>query len=139
MVCFVADICKFNFSFNDGLRKDLDILMHGVIAMSGLEINQENFVDEVLNAKMPVLVDFWAEWCGPCRMMSPVLDQLAERHPEVRVGKVNVDEQPELAAQFQVASIPTLVLFRDGRPAASSVGVRLLEELERMLCAQTSV
>lgn len=113
--------------------------MHGVIAMSGLEINQENFVDEVLNAKMPVLVDFWAEWCGPCRMMSPVLDQLAERHPEVRVGKVNVDEQPELAAQFQVTSIPTLVLFRDGRPAASSVGVRLLEELERMLCVQTSV
>lgn len=113
--------------------------MHGVIAMSGMAINQENFADEVLNAKKPVLVDFWAEWCGPCRMMAPVLDQLAERHPDVRVVKVNVDEQPELAARFQVTGIPTLVLFRDGQKVASSVGVRPLDELERMLRAQTSV
>ena len=107
--------------------------------MSEMAINQENFADEVLNAKMPVLVDFWAEWCGPCRMMSPVLDRLAEKHPGVRVVKVNVDEQPELAARFQVTAIPTLVLFRDGQAAASSVGVRPLAELERMLRAQAFV
>ncbi len=101
--------------------------------MSVMTVNQENFSNEVLEAKTPVLVDFWASWCGPCRMMSPILDQLAQKHPELRVGKVNVDEQPELATRFQVMSIPMLVLFRDGEAVASAVGVRPLEELERVL------
>ena len=101
--------------------------------MTVTKIDQGNFERDVLESGGTVLVDFWADWCGPCRMMSPILDQLAGRHPEVRVGKVNVDEQPELARRFQVMSIPTLVLFRDGRQLASAVGVRPLEELERML------
>lgn len=101
--------------------------------MSVMTINQENFVSEVLNAKEPVLVDFWATWCGPCRMMAPILDKVAQAHPEIRVGKINVDEEPDLAAKFQVMSIPTLVLFRDGKAVSTSVGVRPMEEVERML------
>ena len=124
---------------NTGLQLNLGILMSGVIAMIEVIINREGFTERVLNAKTPVLVDFWAEWCGPCRMMSPVLERLAEGHPEVRVVKVNVDEQPELAAQYRVTAIPTLVLFRDGQAAASCAGARPLEELERMLRIQTSV
>lgn len=100
--------------------------------MSVMTINQENFSTEVLQANGPVLVDFWASWCGPCRMMSPILDQLAQKHPELRIGKVNVDEQPELATRFQVMSIPMLVLFRDGQDVTSIVGVRPLEELEHV-------
>mgnify|MGYP000055937878 CR=1 FL=1 len=101
--------------------------------MSVMTINQENFVSEVLNAKEPVLVDFWATWCGPCKMMAPILDKVAQAHPEIRVGKINVDEEPDLAAKFQVMSIPTLVLFRDGKAVSTSVGVRPMEEVERML------
>lgn len=101
--------------------------------MSALTITQDNFAQEVLSSKEPVLVDFWASWCGPCRMMSPILDQFAEAHPEVRVGKVNVDEQPELATRFQVMSIPTLILFRGGKAAATAVGLRPLSDLEKML------
>lgn len=101
--------------------------------MSVMTINQENFSTEVLQANGPVLVDFWASWCGPCRMMSPILDQLAQKYPELRIGKVNVDEQSELATRFQVMSIPMLVLFRNGQAVTSAVGVRPLEELERVL------
>ena len=100
--------------------------------MSVMTINQENFVSEVLNAKEPVPVDFWATWCGPCRMMAPILDKVAQAHPEIRVGKINVDEEPDLAAKFQVMSIPTLGLFRDGKAVSTSVGVRPMEEVERM-------
>lgn len=100
--------------------------------MSVMTINQENFSTEVLQANGPVLVDFWASWCGPCRMMSPILDQLAQKYPELRIGKVNVDEQSELATRFQVMSIPMLVLFRNGQAVTSAVGVRPLEELERV-------
>ncbi len=101
--------------------------------MSVMTINQENFEKEVLASKAPVLIDFWASWCGPCRMMAPILDELAQKHPELRVGKVNVDEQPELASRYQVMSIPMLILFRDGKPAATSIGLRPLGDLERML------
>lgn len=107
--------------------------MSGVIAMIEMIINREGFAERVLNAEAPVLVDFRAEWCGPCRTMSPLLDRLAERHPEVRMVRVNVDALPELAERYRVSSIPTQMLFRDGRMAASSVGMRSLEELERMI------
>ncbi|HIT53047.1 MAG TPA: thioredoxin [Candidatus Fimivicinus intestinavium] len=102
--------------------------------MSVLTLTQENFKREVLASDKPVLVDFWASWCGPCRMLSPVVDELADEHSgEVVVGKVNVDEQPELASQFGVMSIPTLVLFKGGRPVATSVGVKPKHALEAML------
>ncbi|HIQ59841.1 MAG TPA: thioredoxin [Candidatus Merdivicinus intestinavium] len=92
--------------------------------MSVVTITKENFEAEVLQADKPVLVDFWASWCGPCRMLSPVVDEIAEEESGIKVGKVNVDEQPELAEQFGVSSIPTLIVFRDGKAVQTSVGVR---------------
>ena len=92
--------------------------------MSVVTITKENFRTEVLESDKPVLVDFWAPWCGPCRMLSPVVDEIAEETGSVKVGKVNVDEQPALAEQFGVASIPTLILFKDGKAVETSVGVR---------------
>ena len=87
--------------------------------------NERNFNQEVLNSKEPVLVDFYAEWCGPCRMMGPVVEQLADRYEgRAKVGKVNVDEQPDLAAQFGVMSIPTLLVFQNGRLVNQAVGAR---------------
>ena len=91
--------------------------------MSAIKITKDNFKTEVLDAAEPVLLDFWAAWCGPCRMLSPVVDEVAETTPGVKVGKVNVDEEPELAAQFGVMSIPTLVVMQGGKPVQTSVGV----------------
>ena len=87
-------------------------------------ITKDNFQAEVLNADKTVLVDFWASWCGPCRMLSPVVDEIAAEHPELKVCKVNVDDEPELAGQFGVMSIPTLLVFKGGKLANQSVGVR---------------
>lgn len=92
--------------------------------MSVLTITKENFKTEVLGSDKPVLVDFWASWCGPCKMLSPVVDEIAEETAAVKVGKVNVDEQPELARKFDVMSIPTLVLIKDGKVVQQSVGVK---------------
>ena len=92
--------------------------------MSVVTITKENFRSEVLESAKPVLVDFWASWCGPCRMLSPVVDQIAEENTSIKVGKINVDEQPELAEQFGVSSIPTLIVFQGGKAVKSSVGVR---------------
>ena len=92
--------------------------------MSVLHITKESFVNEVLNSDRPVLVDFWASWCGPCRMVSPLVDEIAAEHPEIKVGKINVDEQPELASQFQVMSIPTLMVVKNGQVTQRTVGAR---------------
>ena len=101
--------------------------------MSVQTITKENFEAQVLQSDKPVLVDFWAPWCGPCRMVSPVVDQIAEERPDIAVGKVNVDEQPELAAQFGVMSIPTLLVFKEGKLAQKAVGARPKEELLALL------
>ena len=92
--------------------------------MAVVTITKENFEQEVLQSAKPVLLDFWASWCGPCRMLSPVMDEVAEERTEVKVGKVNVDEQPELAGQFGVMSIPTLLVFEQGKLVRQAVGAR---------------
>lgn len=92
--------------------------------MAVVTITKENFAQEVLQSAKPVLLDFWASWCGPCRMLSPVVDEVAEERTDVKVGKVNVDEQPELAGEFGVMSIPTLLVFEQGKLVRQAVGAR---------------
>ena len=101
--------------------------------MEPVTLTQENFQTEVLDAKGTVLVDFWAAWCGPCRMLSPVVDEVAAELSGVKVGKVNIDEQPDLAAQFDIMSIPTLVVFKDGKAVNQSVGVIPKEAILKMV------
>ena len=96
-------------------------------------INQENFETKVTQSSAPVLLDFWAAWCGPCTMLSPVVEELAQEHPEISFGKDNVDEVPELAQRYQISAIPTLLLFKDGQPVDMSVGVKSKAELENFL------
>ena len=91
--------------------------------MAVLTVNSGNF-DEILSSDKPVLLDFWASWCGPCRMLSPIVDELAEENPQYLVGKVNVDEEMELAQKFGIMSIPTLVVIKNGEKTAQSVGVK---------------
>ena len=101
--------------------------------MSAIQINKTNFTEEVIRSDRPVLLDFWAPWCGPCRMVSPIVDEIAGERPDIAVGKVNVDEQPELAAQFGVMSIPTLLVFKGGQAVNKAVGARPKEELLSLL------
>ena len=103
--------------------------------MSANVITKENFQTQVMESEQPVLLDFWASWCGPCRMVSPVVDEVAQEHPEWMVGKVNVDEQPELANAFQVMSIPTLVAMRGGKIVNQSVGARPKADILAMVGA----
>lgn len=101
--------------------------------MAEITITKSNFESEVLSSDKPVLVDFWASWCGPCRMLAPVVAQIANARDDVKVGKINVDEQPELAARYSVSSIPTVLVFKDGKVAASSVGYRPRPQIEALL------
>ena len=102
--------------------------------MKELKLTKENFTKEVLQADKPVLVDFWAPWCGPCRMASPIVEEIAQEYStQFKVGKVNVDEEPELAAQFQVMSIPAFKVFRNGKLAKEAVGLRPKAQLIDML------
>ena len=101
--------------------------------MSAISVNKNNFNQEVLNSDKPVLLDFWASWCGPCRMVSPIVDEIAAERSDIKVCKINVDEQPELAARFGVMSIPTLVVMKNGEVINQAVGARPKAQILAML------
>ena len=101
--------------------------------MSAINISKANFHSEILSSDRPVLLDFWAPWCGPCRMVSPIVDEIAAERADFKVGKINVDEQPELAAQFSVMSIPTLVVIKDGKVTNRTVGAQPKEQILSLL------
>lgn len=101
--------------------------------MSAINIHKDNFLSEVLNAEEPVLLDFWAPWCGPCRMVVPIVEEIAAERSDIKVGKINVDEQPELASKFGVMSIPTLVVMKNGKIANQAIGARSKRDILAML------
>ncbi len=96
-------------------------------------ITKENFEEVVLNSKNTVLLDFWASWCGPCQMLSPIIDEIAKENPDITVGKINVDDQSDLAMEFGIMSIPTLVVFKDAKVYNKSIGYRSKEEILALL------
>ncbi|PWL82094.1 MAG: thioredoxin [Clostridia bacterium] len=101
--------------------------------MAVMQVSRETFDEQVRNAAKPVLLDFWASWCGPCRMVSPLVDEISEERDDILVGKVNVDEEPELAQMFNIMSIPTLLVFKNGEISASSVGAMPKEDILALL------
>ena len=101
--------------------------------MSVININNNNFQDEVMHSEKLILLDFWASWCGPCRMVSPIVDEIAAERSDIKVCKINVDEQPELAARFGVMSIPTLVVMKNGKVINQAVGARPKAQILAML------
>ena len=102
--------------------------------MSVLHLTKETFAQDVLNTSLPVLIDFWAPWCGPCRMVSPMIDQIAqELKDSAKVCKINIDEEPELASAFGVMSIPTLLVIQEGKVVDQSVGLKAKEQIKQML------
>lgn len=101
--------------------------------MSAITIHKGNFQEEVIHSDKPVLLDFWAPWCGPCRMVAPVMEEIAGECPNIKVGKINVDEQPELAGQFGIMSIPTLVVMKDGKITRQAVGANSKKQILAML------
>ena len=101
--------------------------------MSAMHINKSNFEQEVMQSGKPVLLDFWAPWCGPCRMVLPVIEEIAKERSDIKVCKINVDEEPELAREFGVMSIPTLVVMKDGRIVSKSMGAKPKAQILAML------
>lgn len=101
--------------------------------MSAININKNNFQNEVLNSDNKVLLDFWAPWCGPCRMVVPIVEEIADERPDIKVGKINVDEEAELASQFGIMSIPTLVVIEKGKIVNQAMGARPKEAILGML------
>ncbi|TAH65193.1 MAG: thioredoxin [Anaerolineaceae bacterium] len=101
--------------------------------MASVKITKHNFEEEVLNSKEPVLLDFWAAWCGPCRMVSPTIEEIAKETEGVKVGKINVDEESELAAKYSIMSIPTIMVLKEGKVSATAVGVRPKNDYLKML------
>lgn len=101
--------------------------------MKIIELTADNFEEEVLNSKVPVLVDFWAEWCMPCRMMTPIVDDISEERDDIKVGKVNIDLQGELAMKYKVMSIPTFIVFENGKAVDKKVGAVSKDEIEEMI------
>ena len=101
--------------------------------MAAINVNINNFESEVLNSEKKVLLDFWAPWCGPCRMVVPIVEEIAEENPDIKVCKINVSDDPELAAQFKVMSIPALVVLKDGKIVKQSVGARPKSEILELL------
>lgn len=101
--------------------------------MSAIIINQHNFESEVLHSDRPVLLDFWAPWCGPCRMIMPSVEQIAKERADIKVGKINIDEQPELASRYGVMTIPTLMVIKNGEVANHAVGARSKQAIEKLL------
>ena len=101
--------------------------------MSAININKKNFQNEVMNTDKPVLLDFWASWCAPCRMVVPIIEEIASERPDIKVGKINVDEQPELASEFGIMSIPTLVVMKNGKIVQQVSGARPKEAILTMI------
>lgn len=101
--------------------------------MSVINITRNNFQNEIINSDKPILLDFWAPWCGPCRMVGPILEEIAGERSDIKIGKINVDEQPELASQFRVMSIPTLIVIKDGKIVNQSMGAKPKNAILAML------
>lgn len=104
--------------------------------MSTIQLNNGNFEEEVIKSEMPVLVDFWAAWCGPCQMLAPTIDELAAELTEAKVCKVNVDENPELASRYKIMTIPSLLVFRNGEVVSRSIGVKTKKEIKEFIEAK---